>query len=155
MIRYISAAVILLAAAFALGGTLEIRKGQSTAVSTMTAAAFNAGVWTGWIEVGDKQSICFNLFHDYTGNAGVTMRCETSDDKTTAPDAGYDLVMLTLASGTATSQAVTYSHATGADARWNWCWDNLPGGYVNCKVDDTSGNNGTDTITVTYRLLTP
>ena len=134
--------------------TLEIRKGQNVAISTVTADAFNGGIWTGWISVADKAAICFDLFHDYTGNAGVTMRCETSQDKTTAADSGFDITVLSIAGGTATSTVLTWSHATGADTRWSWCVE-PPGAYINCKFDDTSGNNGSDTLTAEYRLVTP
>lgn len=148
--------VSLTYAALAMAATVEtVREAGRFTSPVIDAQAFNSGKWTGWLQTGSDAALCFDIFHDYTGNAGVTMRCETADDSSTANDAGYDVTTLDVASGTATSKVLTFSHATGADARWSWCLGDLSGQYINCYFDDTSGDNGTDTVTVTVKGISP
>lgn len=151
--------IIAMVLAVSVGGTIDTVRDPDTTrygSTVWTAAqAFNSGVWSGWIEVGRANAICFDLFHDYTGNAGVTMRCETSSSSSTTNDAGYDIHVLSVSAGTATSSTLTWSNATGADERWTWCVDDIPGDWLNCYFDDTSGNNGTDTIQAIARGVSP
>ena len=153
--RFALALALLLTTSAASAGTLEPRKRPYAAISTLTAAAFNGGVWTGWIDMRDYSAVCFKAFHDYTGNAGVTMRCEMSSLSTTANDSGYDVASYGIASGTVTVSAMTWTRTTGADSRWVQCVDDVVDQFLNCKFDDSSGNNGTDTLTVEYMLVTP
>jgi hypothetical protein len=146
---------LLLYSSVANAGTIEIRRRPYTAISTLTAASFNGGVWTGWISMGDFTSICFRQFHDYTANTGVTMRCETSELTTTTADSGYDITSIDLAAGAATVSGLTYTRTTGADSRWTQCVDYVPGNFINCKFDDLAGGSADDLLTVEYQMVTP
>ena len=155
MTRLAALLPVLAVSSSAYAGELTIKKSQNVAITSLTTVSFQSGVWSGWIEVGDKNAICFDIFHDYTAATGVTMRCETSQVSTTTADAGFDLQSLSIDSGTATSSLLTFSNLTGADERWNWCVDDLPGAFINCLFDDVASGAAGDKILVVRRVLTP
>jgi len=145
----------LLHAAVVYGATVEIRKGVDTSISTLTADAFNAGVWTGWIEVGDKNAVCFDITFTRSAATGVTMRCETSQSAGTTADAGFDLHAIDIAGGTLNSYPATWTYTSSASKNWSWCVDDLPGAYVECLFDDLASGGANDKLTVVYRVVTP
>lgn len=151
----VTVAVVLSATVGA--GTIEPHRGPYAAVSSLTdQAAYNGGIWTGWISMEARSDICFEILQDYTGNTGVTMRCEVTDDRSTADDGGADITAVDIAGGTATSVLLTWSHQTGtADAKWIWCVDDVPGEWISCLFDDKAGDNATDDLTVRYSLQGP
>ncbi len=149
--------VVLVAAGVAVGATLEIKRKAYVAIDSLTAqAAYNGGIWTGWIDTQGHSTVCFEVENDYTGNTGITFRCESSDATTTTADEGFDITMDDLASGAATSTLITWAHSSGAaDVRYTKCVDYIPHDFINCLFDDEAGNDATDDLTVRYSLQTP
>jgi hypothetical protein len=163
MKRLLTIAAILLLPLTAVANPLYIEKDSAltdpakgaTGGTKISAASFNSGTWTGWMRVRGYQAVCFDIFHDYTAATGVTMRCESSESYSTTADAGYDIESLDCAGGTCTSNLLTFTKLTGADARWSWCVDGLPGSYIECLFDDVASGAAGDKITVVARGITP
>lgn len=130
----------------------ELRREPWQAVSSLTAqAAYNGGIWTGWILMGEFSDVCFEFSNDYTGNTGIKFRCEGSDDKTTSADAGADIHACDIASGTVQCSQASFERTFGAaDGIGVICVDDVPYQYINCKFDDEAGANATDDLTVRY-----
>lgn len=149
------AVALVASATIAMAGTVEIRKTGSVAISTITADAFNGGLWTGWINVNDKAAVCFDVTYVRAAATGVTMRCETSEASTTTADAGFDLHAIDIAGGALSSYPMTWTYTSSASKSWSWCVDDLPGKYVNCLFDDLASGGATDYLTVVYRVVTP
>lgn len=129
------------------------------AISALTAqAAYNGGIWTGWIPMRQYRDICFAIYNDHTGNTGVTFTCEGTDDpdNTTAGTDGFAIQASDIAGGTVQGYDATFAHTTGAaDDYWVQCVEAVPYDFINCQFDDEAGNNATDDITVTYSLQEP
>ncbi len=158
LILSIAAGLIALVIAFpAHAVNIEPRREPWQAVSSLTAkAAYNAGIWTGWIAMDEYSDVCFEIENDYTGNTGITMTCEVTDDKTTTAGTAADITALDIAGGSLVSVKATWTHETGAaDAIWVWCVGWVPGQYLNCLFDDKAGNNATDDLTVRYSRQSP
>lgn len=140
---YVSKDENLLEAGAATGGTL------------ISAAAFNAGNWGGWVYSERQAAICFDILYTRSTATGVTMRCETSQLSSTANDGGYDLHAIDVGAGTANSYLVTWTYTGSATARWTWCVDDPPGRFLNCLFDDVASGGANDLLTVVARGVSP
>ena len=150
-------ALVLLVPSTAGAVNIEPRRDEWKAVASLTnRAAYNGGIWTGWILMEEYSDVCFEILQDYTGNTGVTMTCEGTDNKDDTAGTAADIPSLEIAGGTATSVKLTFSHKTGtADAKWVWCVDDVPYQYLNCLFDDKAGDDANDDLTVRYSRQSP
>lgn len=155
-------------AAFVLGAVLVLAVPAARAQSyinirkeTLSAArindlAINSARWTGWVSVPERRSIVIEVSYTWSAASAVTMRCETSDDNTTANDSGFDLPILSdsATAGTSDSYAHTWSNPVSASEKWSWTVSNLPHLYVNCVFNGT-GADADDKVTVKTRGVSP
>jgi len=153
----IALGLMLLHASATQADTLQVQKRKYESISSLTAqAAYNGGIWTGWIDMEGFNAICFEIENDYTGNTGITFRCESDEPPLPAADAGFDITTDDCAGGKCNSVLMTVNHTSGAaDVRYTKCIDNIPHSHINCKFDDEAGNNATDDLTVRYSLVSP
>lgn len=153
------AALITAAVFVSASHAASVQMQKEPLAGVVAAAACNAASWTGWVDVSMYRSIVWELFFDGDASpatTAITMRCETSDDSSTANDGGYDVHILSdsATAGTSSSVTHTWSNPVSADEKWTWTVSNLPHNYVNCLFTCTSGDSG-DAITVKHKRITP
>lgn len=148
-------AALAVSASPALADYVRIEKSALSA-ALINGLAINSSRWTGWRPVDEQRSLVLEIAYTYSAATAVTMRCETSDDASTANDSGFDLHILSDSATAGTSDSVTHtwSNAVSASENWTWTVANLPHNYVNCVFDGTSAD-GSDTVVVKSRGVSP
>ena len=131
-------------------------KKASLSSAVIDDLAINSARWTGWRAVDEDRSIAIEINYTWSAATAVTMRCETTDDASTANDSGFDLHILSDSATAGTSDSVTHtwSNAVSASEKWTWTVSNLPHNYINCVFNGTSAD-GSDKVTVKTRGVTP
>ncbi len=147
--------VVLVACASAVAGYVTMQK-DTMSSAKIDDLAINSARWTGWIEVQERRSLVVEVSYTYSAASAVTMRCETSDDASTANDSGFDLHILSDSGTAGTSSSVTHTweNSVSASEKWSWTVSNLPHNYVNCVFNGT-GADASDKVTVKTRGVTP
>ena len=130
-----------------------------------TAAAANR--WTGWIWVGSKAALSFDLdFVDLGGGgsnvASFDWRCETSRVNTTAADAGRDIpvIVATAATGISSVTAHTWRWVSASGgppltSQTTSTITNIPAPWINCLFTCGAGADAGDTIQAFARGVSP
>lgn len=155
-------AVALFALAIAAhAATIEVRRDTSldnTGGNVIAALGLDSNRWTGWIRVQkSEQLVLANTLVDANDSVtAVNMRCETSNDESTANDAGNDVCCRSISGGTATytcpcSYTVDYTNG----GSWSWTVEHLAQRWVNCLYSASGSAAAADTIDVTVEGKTP
>lgn len=123
-------------------------------ISTVAAATRTATIDVGKIGPSGKAlpMVVVGIEHVYNASATVTMTCTASNDDGTTD---YKIQDCTMASGTCTSNDLSWSKASGA-ASSNWMWRIDSTGFVRLECTLLCSGAGTDTVTVkTYSAGMP
>lgn len=150
----LAAGVLLALATSADASDVKIRPKRVSISTVISAQTGSSAGWTGWIRAVDYVGIAFEAAHTNNAATAITMRCEVDSDSDTANDAGFDIHSISVASGTATSSALTWSNAVSGNESWVWVVDDIPGDYLNCAFTQTSGD-GSDSLTVVAWGVSP